>query len=80
MKIQSYHGYLYLRRFGHHGDLYLLDSPGHRLESHTEKLTKKIKNESPSELPESAQGPLEGSNPMPHSFGLGLGPLPYLCC
>ena len=77
--VQSYHGYLYLRIYGHHGYMYL-DSPGHRLESQTEKIEKRIKNESPSELPDSAQGPLEGSNPLPHSLGLGLGPLAYLCC
>ena len=40
--VQSYHGYLYLRRFGHHGYLYL-DFPGHRLESQTEKNDKKDK-------------------------------------
>ena len=74
--IQSYHGYLYLRLFVHHGYLYL-DSPGHRLESQTEKLTKRIKNEGPSVLPDSALGPFEGSNPMSHSLGLGLVPLPY---
>ena len=77
--LQSYHGDSYLRRFGHHGESYL-DSPGHRLESQTEKLTKRIKNEGPSVLPDSAQGPPEDSNPIPHSLGLGLGPLPYWCC
>ena len=77
-KIQSYHGESYPRGYGHYREPYL-DSPGHRLESQTEKSTKRIKNEGPSVLPDSAQGPSEGSNPIPHSLGLGLGPLPYLC-
>ena len=49
--LQSYHGESYPRRYRHHGELYL-DSPGHRLESQTEKLTKRIKNEGPSVLPD----------------------------
>ena len=77
--LQSYHGYLYLRQYVHHDNMYL-DSPGHRLESPTKKNEKRIKDESPSVLPDSEQGPPESLNPMPHSLGLGLGPLPYLCC
>ena len=78
LHVQSYHGELYPRRFGHHSELYL-DSPGHRLQSQMEKSKIRIKNEVPSVLPDSAQGPPEASNPIPHSFGLELGPLPYLC-
>ena len=44
------------------------------------KIAKKIKNEGLNVLPDSAQGRLEGSNPSPHSLGLGLGPIAYLCC
>ena len=43
--IQSYHGYLYLQQYVHHGNMYL-DSLGHRLESQTEKMTKRIKMKS----------------------------------
>ena len=74
--IDSVHGKSDLRITGHHGYPYL-DSLGQRLESQTEKLKKMIKNEAPSVLPDSAQGPSEGSNPILHSLGLGLGPLPY---
>ena len=42
-----------------------------------EKMTKRIKNEVPIVLPDSAQGPSEGLNPILHILGLGLGPLPY---
>ena len=53
-------------------------------ESNGKKLKKTIKNEVPNVLQEvpdvlldSAQGALKGSNPIPHSLGHGLGPLPY---
>ena len=46
-------------------------------ESNGKKSMKRIKNEGPSILPDSAQGPPEGSNPIPHSLGPGLGQLPY---
>ena len=43
------------------------------------KIDEKDQNEGPSVLPDSAQGPPEGLNPIPHSLGLGVGPLSYLC-
>ena len=63
-----------------------MDFPGQRLESQKEKLKKRIKNEVPrvlqevaNVLPDNAQGALEGLNPIPHSLGHGLSPLPYWC-